>query len=282
MRPATFFPVTTTPLAMRAGLHPFGTDFGNGERDGHYFLLDDEAPRYRAAARAIVDPRHSVSDDTPARRAVHRAVLGFARDRLALEHGLRLDPLNDLDDDTPTVVRYAALRDAIQDDFAVLHRGPNDVGDAIALYVCFPSGWRPERLKGADFASIHGPVPEFAKKVAAAQSMVRAMVERGPYVRFVWTVSADDYLDHHPDHGHRVPFSSSTTNAWLRIERQVTVPFPEVGGSLFLIRTLLRPFSSLTATERATLAEALRVMPDDIAAYKGLLAGRPHMIALLT
>jgi hypothetical protein len=281
MRPATFFPVTTTPLAMRAGLHPFGEDFGNGERDRQFFLLDDEATRYREAARAVVDDRHAVVDDGPARHAVHRAALTFVRERLAAEHGLQLPALADLDDNTHMRARYDALRDAIQEDFAVLHRGVDDAGDAIALFVCFPSGWRPERLKGADFAGIHGPVPDFVKKPAAAQSMVRAMVERGPYVRFVWTVSADDHLDHHPEHGRRDPFTAATTSAWLRVERQVTVPFPDVGGSLFLIRTFLRPFSSLSSAEKATLAEALRVMPDEVAAYKGLRAGRDHMLALL-
>jgi len=281
MRPATFFPVTTTPLAMRAGLHPFGEDFSNGERDRQYFLRDDEAPRYQAAARAVVDDRHAVVDDTPVRHAVHREALTFIRERLATEHGLHLAALADLDDTTPMRTRYEAVRDAVQEDFAVLHRGVDDAGDAIALFVCFPSGWRPERLKGADFAGIHGPVPDFVKQPAAAQSMVRAMVERGPYVRFVWTVSADDHLDHHPEHGRRDAFTATTSTAYLRVERQVTVPFPAVGGSLFLIRSFLRPFSTLTAAEKATLAEALRQMPDDVAAYKGLLAGRPRMLALL-
>ncbi|HEY1101003.1 MAG TPA: heme-dependent oxidative N-demethylase subunit alpha family protein, partial [Myxococcota bacterium] len=143
-------------------------------------------------------------------------------------------------------------------------------------------GWRPELLRRASFAAIHEPVPGFVKDVRAARSMVKSMVERGPYVRFVWTISADDHLDHHPLHGRRRSLlEASASSCWLRIERQTTVPFTDVGGSLFLIRTLLRPLSALTTTERDVVAEALRVMPDEIAAYKGLAAGRAHVIALI-
>jgi hypothetical protein len=280
-RMAYFFPVTTTPLAMRAGLHPFGEDFGNGDRDRDFFLIDDDAPRYRAAKAGVTDDRHATVDDTPAHHGVHRAVLSFVRERLAAEHDLALPALDDLDDDTPMAARYRALQDGVQEDFAVLHRGPDDDGDTIALSVCFPSGWRPERLRGASFQGIHVPVPGFAKNPAAARSMVQAMVERGPYVRFVWTISADDHLDHHPDHGRRLAWDGAT-RGFLRLERQVTVPFPNVGGSLFLIRTYLRPFGTLSGQERQTLHEAVAVMPDDIAAYKGLLAGRDRILALLS
>ena len=106
--------------------------------------------------------------------------------------------------------------------------------------------------------------------------MVKSMVERGPFVRFVWTVSADDELDHHPIHGQRRSFADDVTDLWLRIERQVTVPLADVGG-----RTIVRPVSSLNEHERATLRVAVAVMPAPIAAYKGLATGREKIIALL-
>jgi hypothetical protein len=276
MHPAVFFPVTPAPLSMRAGLHPWGTDFGNGPRDHHAFLIDDERDAYRKAKAAIADDRHHVVADTDGRRAIHRSVLTFMKDRLYADHGISLDVDVDAGDYAGA---YARVASAVQEDFAVIARGEDDVGDTIAINVCFPSGWRPERLVGKSFAGIHTPVPEFVKKPAAAESMVRAMVERGPYVRFVWTVSADAWLDHHPDFGRRDPWRDDAVG-FLRVERQSTFPFPDVGGSLFLIRTLLRPFSSLSAHERETLSAAIAAMPDDIAAYKSLSAKREILGAI--
>jgi hypothetical protein len=279
MRPAVYFPVTTTPLLMRAGLQPFGTDFGNGERDGHFFQLDDEAERYRAAKQAVVDDRHLVSADTAEHRAVHEAALAFVAQRLRAEHNITL--AGTASDDVER--RWHEVCALVQEDIAVLHRGTDDDGDVVMLNVCFPSGWRPELLRRSSFTAIHGPVPDFAKNPLASRSMVRGMVERGPYVRFVWTVSADDHLDHHPDHGRRAVFDDvmSPHQLWLRIERQTTVPLADVGGSLFLIRTYLRPFPSLDDDERRTLREALLAMPAEIAAYKGLARGQAIAAAVL-
>ncbi len=89
-------------------------------------------------------------------------------------------------------------------------------------------------IAGASFGEVHAPVPGFAESAAANDSMVRTMVERGPYVRFVWTLSADDHLDHHPDEGRRRPWSEGGSG-WLRVERQVSVPFPRIAAANDLV-----------------------------------------------
>src|SRR4030095_6032948 len=95
---------------------------------------------------------------------------------------------------------------------------------------------------------------------AQARSLVASMIERGPYVRFVWTLKPDDVLDHHPDRGpHRA--WSPDGDGFLRVERQITQPFPDVGAALFLIRTYIYPFASLSAAERQGGARAGPTMP---------------------
>lgn len=266
--PARYFPVRPRPYRMEAGLVPFGRDFGNGPRDRLYFQVDDELDRYRRARREVGTRRHRLLEGGRARRACHEAVLAWMSAVLQREHP-------DLAGGTPR--SYGALAAAVQEDFAVLRRRPDGRSEAVAVFVSFPSGWRPEAIGGADFARIHEPVPGFAENPAAAASMVTAMIERGPYVRFVWTVTADDRLDHHPDTSRRVAWADAT-QGWLRVERQVTVPFPAVGAALFLIRTYLYPFGSLGAGERRVLAAALEQMPPEIARYKGL-AGEAGSIA---
>src|SRR5262249_19156169 len=119
---------------------------------------------------------------------------------------------------------------------------------------------------------LHVPVPGFVDGPAAARSMVEAMVARGPYVRFVWTVCSDLALDHHPEQRPPARWHDLTArDAWcLRVERQGTVPLPQVRASLFLIRTYLYPLQTLTSAQQTTLLQALTVVPEVVRAYKGL------------
>ena len=258
--PARYFPVTPRPYRMEAKLVPLGTDFGNGERDRQFFQLDRERERYLRTRRAIPSPCEAVLCGDEARRRCHARVVDWMIETLAREHPHLA---------APRERSYAALYELIQEDFAVMYRPADGADRALGVYVSFPSGWRPERIAGRSFAAIHRPVPNFADSAATNASMLASMIERGPYVRFVWTICADHNLDHHPERGTRAAWRPRGPG-WLRVERQVTVPFAEESASLFLIRTYLYPFSSLRRARRTTLAAALDSMPQDVARYKGL------------
>ena len=282
-KPARYFPVEPTALRMRPRLQPFGADFGNGAADQRYFQRDTSEPLYLRAKSTPARPGSSAPRERyrvargEAEDAAHHAVLAWIdqlpeADRPAAPFG---------DDSRDPHTRYVALSDAVQEDFVVQQRDDSGNDRAIAAYVCFPSGWRPESILGWSFQRIHEAVPDFADHDAPARSLVTAMVERGPYVRFVWTICADDNLDHHPEEGARSRFGPGARLGWLRIERQVTVPFVDQQASLFLIRTYLRAFSSLSAAEREILRRALSSMPESTARYKGLADSLSHAIAAL-
>ncbi len=275
-RPARYFPVKDTPLRMEAGLLRLGTDLGNGPADALFFQLDDQLERYRAAKRATPRSRHALLARDDAERAIQAAALDWLRTTLAREHPELLAELGAHAADAG----FADLVELVQEDVVVLRRLPDGGSAAIAVHVSIPSGWRPERIHGAGFGAIHGPVPDFAKHPQAERSMVDAMVERGPYVRFVWTVAADDFLDHHPEEGRREPWRADGPG-FLRVERQTTIPLPGLDASIFLIRVYLYPFTELTTEQRATLARAIEVMPPRVAAYKGLADARPLVLDVL-
>ncbi len=263
--PARYFPVRATAYRMKAGLQPFGTDYGNGAADQLHFQLDRDADRYQHERSAVSPARGGVLARTDDERRAHRVVLDWARKTWASEH-----PEHALPSPTGDPARdWRSITALAQEDLTVLHRDEQGEEAAIAVFVDFPSGWRPERILGASFAQIHRPVPGFADDDAQVGSMMASMIDRGPYVRFVWTLTADDALDHHPEEGGRRPWLDAE-RGWLRVERQVTVPFPSARASLFLIRTYLYPFAELTPAERPTLREAIQAMPEEIAAYKGL------------
>lgn len=278
MRAARYFPVEPGPLRVKAGLFRFGHDFGNGADDARFFQVDAERDAYLAAKRAVPVERHQLDDSVGARRAV-AAGLDFIAATWAHEHPSLACPVivNE-----PARARALRLAFTLQEDFAIIRRGDEGVGDAVALFVCFPSGWRPERLLRAAFSSIHGPVPGFSDD-KLGRSMVATMIERGPFVRFVWTLCGDAVFDHHPDswpQGQRIRLEDAQA-LFFRVERQVTIPLPAVDAAVFLIRTSITPTHALGRDERSRLAQALSAMSDEIAAYKGLLAGKAHALRLL-
>ena len=264
--PPRYFPVDEAPLRMAPSLARFGTDFGQGPLDQLYFQVDDRYPDFSARKATAPDRVRFIAGDDPPARAARREALDWMRRTWTREHP-----------DLPLPVLRSAEADAfddlarhVQEDFALLGAGPEGLGRTLLVDVRFPSGWRPERLVEADFTAIHGPVPGFPDDERAARAMVRAMVERGPYVRFVWTVSPVPDLDQHPDRLDRRAAWATTSELWLRVERQVTVPLPETRSGLFLIRVHMTPLSTYGTPERERLRHALNVMPEDVRRYKGL------------
>jgi len=267
---------------MKAGLLRFPQDFGHGAADAQVFLVDEDLER------ALAEKRKSCARErgfdmcaTPEERRAEETVRAFVRERLASEAP---DRLAAADADRDAKGPWDAFGRALQEDLVVMHRGADGGGRAIVVHVSFPSGWRPEHVAGTSFRAIHGPVPGFPGpsrtaeeeaarleeervREAASRSMMDAMVKRGPYVRFVWTVCADATLDHHPDAGLRAP---KTRITHFRVERQLTWPFPDVDASLFVIRTFVYPVEALGAERCRTLAAALTNMPPEIRRYKGL------------
>jgi len=257
----------------------FPVDFGNADADRRFFQLDHDRAKYAANKARLrrlgagAGRRHAVVQRGPAHADAHARVLSWIEHTLAAEwpdHEASADA-ND---------EYDAWLRGLQEDAAVLHRDGRGRDEAIMVSVHAPSGWRPERIVGASFTEIHRPVPDFSDEPRAASSMVTAMIERGPYVRFVWTVTADDELDHHPDHGRRRAWPDAE-EGFLRVERQITVPFADVSASLFLIRTYVYPLAELTPAQHQTLETAVEAMPDEVAAYKGLLDGRERIVELI-
>jgi hypothetical protein len=261
---ARYFPVSARPLKMAAGLARFGADFGQGEQDRRFFQRDHERPEYLRHKRIAPPERHVMPLDSQD-HAVRSAALAWMHATLAQEAP---DMLDDARRDAGARDEFDALARAIQEDFCVLSAGREFAGRVSVLDVRFPSGWRPDRLANADFLGIHQPVPGFPGGAAAAQSMVKSMVERGPFVRFLWTLSPDDQLDHHPDAGGAS--WDDPRGVWLRVERQVTVPLPAVQASVFLIRTYRYAARELTQEQRARLLTALERTSREVRTYKRL------------
>jgi hypothetical protein len=273
-----YFVVERKPYRMTPGLFRLGHDFGNGSADGLAFQRDAQFEHYRAEKTRVFaeHPERLQILTTPEAESLQKTAFAWMRARLLAEHGVDIPA----PEGAPTESDFRTLALQIQEDFTLLRQTSDGDGIQVLLSVCFPSGWRPETLLGKTFLETHAPVPAFEEISSKKKQLVRAMVERGPYVRFVWSVTADERLDHHPDQAPRDAWTDGSVG-YLRVERQITVPLPEERGSLFLIRTYLYSFAELSVDERALLSGALAALPESILAYKGLSEELPRLLRLL-
>ena len=241
------------------------TGFGNGPVDQQHFQLDNQRPEYLRQKSKIPPQRHAALQTYENDHKCQVCALDWAWKTLSTEYPstVSLRPHGDI------VQQWSALSDTIQADIAVISSPPND--RIITTWISFPSGWAPERILGQSFWGLHGPVPTFANQQRTAQNLARAMCNKGPFVRFVWTVCGDDQLDHHPNMVR--PFWSGHNGGFLRVERQLTVPLGMC--AVFLIRTYLYPLDGLSTAQRTTLSRSLAAMPPSYARYKGLTALNP-------
>jgi len=285
------------PASPRSG--SAGSDAGEGEAAGGRFVLR------RAALQLVLEPEVRVTALMPAADPV--------ADRLA---GL------------PPVARaLAAFSLAVQEDLVLMgwpdwpagHAGagaPDPGLIALGLSVVFPSGWDPADKLGKALWAIHAPVAEGAALRQSSPALSRAMVDKGPFERHVWTLAADAQLARWPEPSPSAGSSRSAQGAApagpgealeataaaapfqparpapprdlsdivFRCERQVTLGLPAFGAALFLIRVHVAPLLTVCADprRRALLVASLRSMSDEVVAYKNLQRLRERVLAAWT
>ncbi len=173
---------------------------------------------------------------------------------------------------------------SIQEDLALMH-APDGVPVADWLSVALPSGWDPEQKRGMGLGAIHAPVADGEALRAASPNLARAMLEKGPFLRWVWTLADDGRLSRHPrtiaatDADARTP--RTVDDLWFRCERQTTFALPDWNAALFLIRVYVAPLAVVAADagRRSLLVDALRSMSDAVVAYKNLERSRSIALA---
>ncbi|MCC6705704.1 MAG: DUF3445 domain-containing protein [Thermomicrobiales bacterium] len=273
--------------APQVDLYPFGREL-NGRIERGHFIADDRweeeiAYKIELLERDASLRRVIIDDDLPGlvealwrvadllaadEPTLWRAVEGGVElPRLGLRLGItteaeRFEPVIDASSATELGIRvgawlerqrgverlFDALALACQEDIVIMRGVPDGIDIAEALHVCFPSGWDPREKAGTNFATIHQPVAESEKLVGSSQNLMKALLTKGPYVRFGWGVGADADLDNHPETPRRrMPTEALAdpdlvaANAWTRTERQTTFPMPDLGRGLFTIRVYVDP-----------------------------------------
>jgi len=308
-KPATFTPWANGKYEVVPGLKRFGTDFGNGERDNKIFQIDNRFFEYRQnKLEAIKENREKYFCTHFLSRKVEIEICKWMIKRLEVEwpdffksdydatkdetcffcfltaEKIIVDRNFNLlrhDSSAPCLSLFEALCMQIQEDLAIwrLHvEGKKE--NLEQIHLCAPNHWAAQDKIGRSFFDVHVPVAEIEKVNKSASIMVDAMIYKGPYIRFVWGVATDQQLNHHPIPPIGVSpsqwegrcFDPKNPTLFVRYERQTIWGFPEVGASLFAIRTYFseRVKNKESQALNLALAEAIKTMSMKSMYYKGL------------
>ncbi len=268
-----YFPIEKGVYELTPGLRPFGFDFGNGDFDQKLFQIDSEFETFRKnKICCLAERKDKYVQRFSLSLKVESEISEFIRSRLKEEHKIEVTD-SSLDD----------LALLVPEDFAVISRDQNS--DWVSyLHLCSPSHWSAEGKIGKSFFAVHAPVPGIEKILKAQKAMVDAIISKGPFVRFVWSFVTDRELNHHPDSVHpRVWRGESENPFFLRVERQVTWPFPSLNAGLFTIRVSFVDSQVIksNAFYKENLVSALKGMTDESLQYKGILDFRDQVIEYL-
>lgn len=264
------------PFRMRPGLARLAP--ATGAPSPPVFARDALAEAYADHKRAVLSRHHRLTHIGEADPAVLQAIASA----YAAQTGVVLDP------------DARALTEGMQEDFVVLHDEPGDGFRARFLSVCFPSNWNPAEKLGLDFTAIHAPVADNALLQAGARGIVDMAFRQAPMLRHVWLLTPNGDLPQHPE-TRRTRWEDALAAAdapgasgrlidrvFFRVERQTTLPLPELRRGVFFIRVMVAPLVDVLAAapgRASDLAQALTSMSEAVVAYRGMAAVRERLAA---
>jgi hypothetical protein len=275
-RPAAMPWPVRSPFRMRPGLARL-----EAAQTPPLFLRDDLAPAYAAQKQAVLRGHRVIAQVGEA----DPKVLAAIAEAYAAQTGVRLAPEAD------------ALALGMQEDFVILHDEPGEAGPDFCtrfLSVYFPSNWAPVEKLGLDFTAIHAPVADNALLQAGARGIVAMAFRQAPMLRHVWLLTPSGDLAQHPQ-TRRLRWDDALRQAdargadlidqvFFRVERQTTLPLPQLQRAAFLIRVMVAPLNDtlrVTPDRAAELLAALASMSETVVDYRGMNTVRARLLAEL-
>jgi hypothetical protein len=189
------------------------------------------------------------------------------------------------DDDSLPGGPLRFLGTQIQDDIVLLDVRDNTMWLDAGL-VTFAADWSFNFDVGMNFLEIHGPVPRVKEEniVSRAEKFLLALQPGEQFRRTNWTMtigqrldtSTETYPEWGPDRTTIATDPAMPDKLHLRVEVQHLIRLPHSGVLLFLIRSYLLPLSDIAKVPawREKLGHVLAELPDDMAAYKGIIRYR--------
>ena len=158
----------------------------------------------------------------------------------------------------------------MEEDFAILA-----LGKVVAICFCSPSGFIPSNILGKSFFEIHQPIPdaELLLKMSDKMGAVLSDNTRGPYRRYVWSITANPSGNQHPSLKNNF-HPTSIDELFFRTEVQTTVPLGDHVHALFFIKVNMIPLALVWKEDsmRKDVLDSIDSMSDAMLDYKNLKA----------
>lgn len=181
----------------------------------------------------------------------------------------------------------------LQEDFVVLNDSEQGMVTEF-LSVFFPSNWNPSEKWGLDFAAIHAPVADNTKLLAGAKGIMDLAFRKKSMMRHVWLLTPSADLPQHPSirrnrwedllQSADASGTSLLEQVFYRVERQTTLPLPEIQKAVFFIRVMVSPLIEMLRQDASRVTElsmALSSMTDAVVEYRGMTLVRDRLVTEL-
>lgn len=287
-----YFPISNGLYEVALSLRPLGFDFGNPEYDQKIFhYYSNSADYFQNKSNCLNERKEKYVTKFNLSSERREALIQFLVERLLTEHPtlfsrnenqFHFSMLNKTLDlkqsDRQSLLDELCM--LVQEDVALVCREGNN--DFISyLHLCSPSHWAAEDKIGKNFFEVHVPIPGIEKINAKADRIIEMMINKGPFIRFIWSFVTDTRLNHHPiapngidpvDWKGRSFNKDAEVPFQLRIERQVVYGIPELDASVFTIGVNFIPGDVVKNNPhyRDQLKSALLSMSPESRVYKGV------------
>jgi Protein of unknown function (DUF3445) len=315
---------------IKADLFPLGTVI-NGKLEQKHFEQDNQLEYFLRERLKLLETQLEMrrlihtDDETGLAESLHRVFGLYAKDHPELIHlepdgielkylGLRLQCSSAATRIEPEIERVhptelgeriaawlerqngvARLLDALtlscQEDIVIM-RGIAETAHAEALSVSFPSGWDPREKLAENFERIHEPIADNSRLLKASGNTMKALLTKGPFIRYSWGLTINPSLDNHPNSPKPEPLQAWLENpnelvkhSYLRMERQTTFPMPDLERGLFSIRIYVTPLLERLERDpslRVRLARFVASVKPEVLAYKGMGQITPGILQWLS
>ena len=154
----------------------------------------------------------------------------------------------------------------ISEDIVIMHEGR-----MAAAFFAFPSGWSPDDKAGQTLTEIHAPVADGEELRQASERITGIMHGgKGPWSRYVWTISGTQALSLHPWYPRSQP--RTLDDLWFRYEYQTFDTVVPGRTSVFLVKTVTQPYRKYVDTDakHEIVTRVINSMSDAVLTYKNL------------